>query len=327
MAYQKIWIVISLYLSAISTIFHHLKSFFFKTNWDSIFFRIPDTLVSLYFRLCGLSPCTVDIDDQTTVHFWTANHRRFDKPSLVLVHGYGGNSLWQFVCQVGPLSKKFNVYVPDLLFFGKSYTNRSDRSESFQAKCVMEGLKRLGVDRYSVYGISYGGFVAYRMAEMCPETVEKVVIVSSGVVWNDQQKEELLRKNSNALEILVANNPHDLRLLVSRSIYKYDVFKWVPDYVLQKLIEANKENRKEKLELLEHLVAKKADPSLAILSQETLIIWGDQDNVFPLYMAYQLQRHLGPKSKLEIIKDTGHAANFDSPDTINGLIKSFVLGV
>lgn len=125
------------------------------------------------------------------------------------------------------------------MFFGKSYTNRSDRSESFQAKCVVEGLKRLGVDLFSVYGISYGGFVVYRMAEMCPEKVEKVVIVSSGVVWNDLQKEELLRENSNALEILVAQSPQNLRLLVRRSIYKYDVFKWVPDYVLQKLIDVS----------------------------------------------------------------------------------------
>lgn len=242
MAYQKLWNVISLYLSAIATIFHYLKSSsssLLKTNWASIFFRIPDTLIALYYRLCGLSPCTVDIDYQTTIHFWTATHRRFDKPSLVMVHGYGGNSLWQFVLQVRSLSRNFNLYVPDLMFFGKSYTNRSDRSESFQAKCVVEGLKRLGVDRFSVYGISYGGFVVYRMAEMCPETVEKVVIVSSGVVWNDLQKEELLRENSNALEILVAQTPHNLRLLVSRSIYKYDVFKWVPDYVLQKFIDVS----------------------------------------------------------------------------------------
>lgn len=242
MAYQKLWNVIFLYLSAIATIFHYLKSSsssLLKTNWASIFFRIPDTLVALYYRLCGLSPCTVDIDDQTTIHFWTANHRRFDRPSLVMVHGYGGNSLWQFARQVGPLSRNFNLYLPDLMFFGKSYTNRSDRSESFQARCVVEGLKKLGVDRFSVYGISYGGFVAYRMAEMCPKTVEKVVIVSSGVVWNDLQKAELLRENSNALEILVAQTPHNLRLLVSRSIYKYDVFKWVPDYVLQKLIDVS----------------------------------------------------------------------------------------
>lgn len=36
--------------------------------------------------------------------------------------------------------------------------------------------------------------------------------------------------------------------------------------------QANNENTKEKLELLEHLVAKKADPSLPILSQVTKVV-------------------------------------------------------
>lgn len=70
--------------------------------------------------------------------------------------------------------------------------------------------------------------MAYWMAEMCPEMVENVVIVSSGVVWTDEQKDELLSVNSDALEILLPKSPHDLRLLVNRSVYKYDAFKWVP---------------------------------------------------------------------------------------------------
>ena len=35
--------------------------------------------------------------------------------------------------------------------------------------------------------------------------------------------------------------------------------------------------------------------------QETLIIWGDQDNVFPLYMAYQLQRYVMIKMKIRML--------------------------
>ena len=61
-----------------------------------------EALLSLYFSYyCNLSPCTVDLDDrETTMHMLVPNHRRCDKPNLVLVHGYGGNSKWQFVLQV-----------------------------------------------------------------------------------------------------------------------------------------------------------------------------------------------------------------------------------
>ncbi|XP_059644675.1 uncharacterized protein LOC132286365, partial [Cornus florida] len=316
--------LLSFYLSIlkrIASIFLTIKRFpFFVTLFDAI--------ISVYFRFCGLSPCTVDLDDQTTMHFWTTNHRRFDKPGLVIIHGYGGNSRLQFVRQVGPLSQCFNLYVPDLLFFGKSFTNRSDRTELFQARCVCEGLKRLGVDRFSVYAISYGGFVGYRMAEICPEMVDKVVIVSSGIGCTEDQKGEQLRKlNRDPRDILLPEKPDDLRLLINLSIYKFDPFKWVPDFLLKEFINVMcKDYRKEKLELVEHILAMKADSDFPILTQETLLIWGDQDNVFPVCLAHQLQRHLGPKSKLEIIKDTGHAVNVESPDTLNHLIKLFVLG-
>ncbi|XVF74319.1 hypothetical protein PTKIN_Ptkin13bG0101100 [Pterospermum kingtungense] len=195
-----------------------------------------------------------------------------------------------------------------------------------QAKCLSDGLKRLGVDRFSVYAISYGGFVAYRMAEMNPDAVEKVAIMSSGIVYTDDQRAEQMKKiGRHPSEILVPKNPNDLRLLVNLSMYKQSSVYWFPDFLLRQFITMMYDHcRKEKMELAEQLAAKKADPNLPVLTQETLIIWGDQDKVFPLELAHQLQRHLGSKSRLEIIKDTGHGANMESPDEVNKLVISFV---
>ena len=241
MALSKFLNLLSFYLSSICAIYKHLIPGLFNSNGVPILVKLIEIFLRLYFWFCGLSPCTVDLDDQTTMHFWTATHRRFDKLDLVMVHGYGSNSLWQFLGQVGPLSRAFNLYLPDLLFFGQSYTKRSNRSEVFQAKCVVEGLKRIGLNRFSLYGISYGGYVAYRMAEMCPEEVEKVVIVSSGIVWTEDQKEEFLYRKygRNGLDILVPESPRDLRLLVNLTMYKFDPFKWVPDLVLRKFVQVS----------------------------------------------------------------------------------------
>ena len=40
----------------------------------------------------------------------------------------------------------------------------------------------------------------------------------------------------------------------------------------------------------------------------------------------KIYRILGPKSRLIILKDTGHAINIDSPKELNELIKSFIFG-
>ncbi|KAH1055065.1 hypothetical protein J1N35_033130 [Gossypium stocksii] len=325
---KNLWQLISFYLSTTLALLRHLVLHILTLNQSPFIIKFMDLILSVYFRLCNLSPCAVDLDDQTTIHFWVTNHRRFDRPSLVMIHGYGGNPLWQFVYQVGPLSRRFNLYIPDLLFFGKSHSKSPFRSEFFQAKCLSDGLKRIGVDRFSVYAISYGGFVAYRMAEIRPDAVEKVAIVSSGLFYTDEQRDQQLRTiGRHPSEILVPKKPDDLRLLVNLSTFKQSTLNWVPDFLLRQFITLMYDHcRKEKIELADYLVQKKADPNLHVLTQETLIIWGDQDKVFPLELAYNLQRHLGKNSRLEIIKNVGHAANLESPDELNKLIFSFVIG-
>ncbi|KAL4309930.1 hypothetical protein GQ457_01G047380 [Hibiscus cannabinus] len=322
---KNVWQLISLYLSTTLALLRHLVLHILTFNQSIIIFM--DSILSLYFRSCGLSPIAVDLDDQTTLHFWVTNHRRFDKPTLVMVHGYGGNPLWQFIYQVGPLSPRFNLFIPDLLFFGKSFSKSPIRSDLFQAECLLNGLGKLGVDRFSVYAISYGGFVGYRMAEMRPDAVERVVIMSSGLLYSDEQRAAQLSEiGRHPSEILVPKKPDDLRLLVNLSMCKENALNWVPDFLLRQFITLMYDHcRKEKIELANYLVEKKADTNLPLISQETLIIWGDRDKVFPLELAYKLQRHLGSNSRLEIVKNAGHATNMESPDEINRLILSFVL--
>ncbi|KAF8401094.1 hypothetical protein HHK36_014397 [Tetracentron sinense] len=315
------------YLAIAATVYWKAVSGLSSMNWFPGLVTLSDRALSKYFQYCGLSPCTVDLDDQTVMHFWVPKHRRFDKPSLVMVHGYGGNSRWQFCTMIGPLSQSFDVYVPDLVFFGKSFSKRSDRTDVFQAKCIGEGLRRMGLKRFSVFGISYGGFVAYRMADLYQEEVEKVVLSSSAICRTDDQvKEELQKLGRDVIEILVPAQPDDLRFLFNRSMSR--PWKGIPDFFLRNYINMiYKDHRTEKIELVEHVLASKADTDLLpVLNQETLIIWGDQDIIFSPYFASQLQSHLGPKSKIEMIKDVGHATNIESPAQLNNLIKSFLSG-
>ncbi|XP_056176622.1 uncharacterized protein LOC115691068 isoform X3 [Syzygium oleosum] len=298
MASSTLLHLLSSYLSTTIGILRSMLSHLLTLHKTPFLVVLVDVSLSLYFWSCGLSPCSVDLDDeQTTIHFWGSAHRRSRKPCLVFIHGYGGNSRWQFWAQVGPLSQSFNIFIPDLLFFGKSHTLSPQRSDVFQATCIVEGLRKLGVDKYSIYAISYGGFVGYRMAEVGGDKVEKLVIVSTGIGCTDEQKFEQLRKiGRNPLELLLPEKPQDLRVLMNLSIYKFNPFIWAPNFFLQQFID------------------------------ETLIIWGNQDKVFPLSFAHHLQKHLGPKSKLEIIKDTGHAANVESPGAVNNSIRAFILG-
>lgn len=294
------------------------------------------SLVSLYgsylrraFTASGLSSQVVDVDGETTIHFWgPAADKTNQKPSLVLIHGFGPMALWQWRKQVQFFSPRFNVYVPDLVFFGGSTTKSSERSETFQAVSIGKLLEKLGVKRFYVAGTSYGGFIAYHMARMWPERVEKVVIASSGVNMRRRDNGELLKRAEldKIEELMLPATAGQLRKLLNLSASSnFNIF---PDFFLNDFVQKlYSENRKEKIELLKGITIGKEDtPNIRPLQPEVLIVWGDQDKIFPLEMATELKELLGEKARLEVIKNTSHVPQIECAEKFNDIVKSFLSG-
>ncbi|CAI9755757.1 unnamed protein product [Fraxinus pennsylvanica] len=138
---------------------------------------LSDSYLCRCLATVGLSSQTIDRPDDTSMHFW----------------GFGPYGIWQWRPQIVFFSSEFDLYVPDLLFFGESYAKSSDRSEVFQAVCVTKLLEKLRIQKYYVIGTSYGGLVAYHMAAR-PKRVEKVVIASSWVNFRWTDNDELLKR-------------------------------------------------------------------------------------------------------------------------------------
>ncbi|KAJ6361744.1 hypothetical protein OIU78_002214 [Salix suchowensis] len=252
---------------------------------------------------------SINVGDETTIHFWAPTQLRQSKPNLVFIHGFGPVSLWQWRQQVQFFAPDFNLYVPDLIFFGDSTTKSSERSEIFQAESVAKLLETLGVEKYSLVGTSYGGFVSYHIARMFPERVEKVVIASSGVNMKKKNNEELVKKAKleKIDDLMLPQKPSDLRALLGVAVSKPSLLM-VPDFFLNDVI--NKlfaENRNKKVELLSGLtIGQDGSVNISPLQQDVLLVWGDKDQIFPLEMAKDLQGLIGKNVRLEIIKDTSH---------------------
>lgn len=80
--------------------------------------------------------------------------------------------------------------------------------------------------------------MGYRVAEIHPEMVEKMVIVSSGVGCSEDQKwEQLKRMGRNVVDLLLPVDPDGLRLLVDLSVHKFNPCKWAPNFVLQEFVD------------------------------------------------------------------------------------------
>ncbi|KAJ0009701.1 hypothetical protein Pint_34668 [Pistacia integerrima] len=164
-------------------------------------------------KLVGMTTQAIEIEPETVLNFWLPTDTTNNKPALVFLHGFGFDGIltWQF--QVLALAKMYAVYVPDFLFFGGSFTDRPERIVEFQSECLARGLRKLGVERCTLVGLSYGGMVAFKMVEMYPDLVESMVVTCSVMA--------LTESVSNA------------------ALQRIDFSSW-PDYLLPKTVDGTK---------------------------------------------------------------------------------------
>ncbi|MFQ6639754.1 hypothetical protein Gotur_016725 [Gossypium turneri] len=250
------------------------------------------------FLKAGLRSTITDLQDGTIMHCWVPKTHNDSKPNLLLIHGLGANTMWQWSDTIRKMIPFFNIFVPDLVFFGDSYTTRPERSESFQAQCVMRVMEANSVKKLSLVGLSYGGFVGYSLAAQFSEAVERVVICCAGVCMEEKDLKEGVFKVSDleeAADILVPQTPEKLRELLGFAMFKPPPSTLVPSCLLADFI----------------------DP--------TLILWGEYDKIFPLELGHRLKRHLGDNAHLVVIKGTGHAFIVEKPKESYRHLKSFLV--
>ncbi|KAJ6954566.1 hypothetical protein NC652_006105 [Populus alba x Populus x berolinensis] len=246
------------------------------------------------FTRSGLRSEITDLKDGTVMHCWVPKTRKDSKPDLLLIHGLGANALWQWGDVIQHFVPYFNVYVPDLVFFGDSYTTRPERTESFQAQCLMRVMEAHSVQKFSLVGLSYGGFVGYSMAAQFAEAVERVVICCSGICMEEKDLIEGVFAVSDLEEagrILVPQSPDKLRELVGYTFFRPPPVRLIPSCFLADFIDAMcGEYVEEKRDLIRAVPKDRRLSDIPRLTQPTLIIWGEHDRVFPLELGHRLKR-------------------------------------
>ncbi|XP_074295212.1 uncharacterized protein LOC141623071 [Silene latifolia] len=288
-------------------------------------------------KLAGLRPTTVEIEPETFMTFWVPASTLKDKkpeskpkskpkPTVILIHGFAAEGLvtWQF--QIGALSKKYNVYVPDLLFFGGSTTTNADRSPAYQAACLAIALGKLGVSQCSLVGFSYGGMVAFKLAEMRPDLVEALVVSGSILAMTESVSEaELSRMGfKSSAELLLPTSVDGLKTLLKVATHRK---LWFPDCLHKDYLEVMFTNRKERSELLEGLVIAEKNPDIPKFPQKIHLLWGENDQIFRMDIAQQMKEKLGEKATCEGIQKAGHLVHLERPCVYNRCLKRFLASV
>ncbi|KAM1508636.1 hypothetical protein ACFX10_017913 [Malus domestica] len=98
-------------------------------------------------------------------------------------------------------------------------------------------MEKVGVERFSVMGTSYGGCVAYHLAKIWPERIEKVVIASSRVNMRRGDHEALLKraKLEKIEDFILPSTAAQLNKLLNLAMARQlDI---IPDFFLSDIIQ------------------------------------------------------------------------------------------
>lgn len=279
------------------------------------------------FRTACLEEHTVVLP-RGKVHLWTSRARRDDeRPTLMLLHGFGADAEQQWASQVCELSKQYRLVVPDFFYFGGSWPFRPSMHLDDQVQMVLDLADYLRIARFDVLGISYGGFVAFELAAKFAHRIRKVVLSNSPGPFLDHADHDAMLERLGVSEIsdlLVPSHHGKIRDLVAIAfknpppvpeLAARDAFRWF----FRKYAE-------ERRCIMRELTARIGEVGLEdrAVRKPTLVLWGEHDKVFPVDLARRLVNAIGASARLHVIPDTAHAPNQENRREYNRVVLSFL---
>jgi pimeloyl-ACP methyl ester carboxylesterase len=243
---------------------------------------------------------------------------------LVLIAGFASGA-WQWFNQINELAANFQVITFDSRGISRSkLADGESVSIAAIADDIHELLDDLGIEKASILGTSFGGFVAQDFALRYPERLNKLILACTSFGG----KNHVLPDNIEALSAF--STIADLNSL--ERIRKFMIPAFTKDFaennfdIIEQVCKLREENEVPESVYLQQLQAAMTFDIQATLSKitaETLIITGDKDQVVPMQNSINLAKEI-TKSRLEIIENAGHLFFIEQAEKFNKIVTDFV---
>ena len=258
-----------------------------------------------------------------------------DSPSIVLLHGFPTSS-HMYRNLMKELSSDFHLIAPDYPGFGNSeQPSMQDFEYSFDnlADVMDEFLNKLEVQRYSLYLMDYGAPVGFRIAAKHPERVNSLIVQNGNAYdeglrefWDPIKKYWNDRSQENASPLTKFITPEGVKWQYTHGVR--DPNRISPDNWNNDLKHLTREgNPAIQLELFYDYQSNvplypEWQEYFRTHQPHTLIVWGENDYIFPADGAYPYKRDL---KNLELhLLNTGHFALEEDNEAIANHIRNFM---
>ncbi|MDH7447962.1 alpha/beta fold hydrolase [Aquimarina sp. 2201CG14-23] len=258
-----------------------------------------------------------------------------NKPTILLLHGYPTSS-HMFRNLIVDLSNDYHVLAPDYPGYGRSeqpLLSEFDYTFDNMALIIEGFLEKLEVKKFSVYLMDYGAPVGYRIATKYPNRVTSLIVQNGNAYiegitdfWNPLKKYWADPSLENGKPLEGFHHIDGLKWQYTHGVK--DVTKISPDnWEIDLRHISRKENNEIQLAMFYDYrtnisLYPKWQKYLREYQPPTLVVWGQNDQIFPASGAYPYKKDL---KNIEFhLLDTGHFALEEKGDEIANYILKFL---
>ncbi len=252
-------------------------------------------------------------------------------PPIILIHGFGG-SMWQWEHQQHALSQHFRVLTLDLPGAGLSDKPEIDYLPDQMLDFFVGFMDAVKIPQATLVGNSMGAGLAIGMVLAHPTRVAKLVLID-GLPQHVMEKltSPSVRRalETSAPSWLVSLGNWLFGGLMIESVLQEIVHD--PALLTPAVMERSNRNRqrpglikpimtvRENLPLWESGFATR----IGEITLPTLVIWGEEDRVFPIAVGEELHQTI-KGSRFIRIPTAGHIPQWERPDLVNQELITFV---
>ena len=237
---------------------------------------------------------------------------------VIFLHGAGAGAVTWYP-SINAISKNFQVIAPDIVGYGESDKPDAPYNRPYFSNWLKDFLKELKISKAHIVGLSQGGAIALQFAIDNAEMVNKLVLVASaglgakvsfwpliGTIWMNSFPSSIANRFNSRYILHKPINRDPNHSSYSIAVLKYKGGK-----------NAFKQGRGT-------AVSKIPEELLKQIENETLIIWGKDDQLFPVEYGEAAAKII-PNAKLHIIQNAGHLPLMDQPENFNKTLYDFLI--